>query len=193
MICALALLLLLDVSGSFEEPDFLLAREAHASAFESPEIHQIIERVGGISVRMVQFAEATIPITDWVVINTVAESNYYAMQIRGFPRTQYGGTYTGSAIMQSVRMFETSPCGDEQVIDIVTDGEGAGMPAGRDYAITMNVKINAIGMVTRYGDPTDWLRDNVITPGGFIGTTDSAGLERALRRKMVTEMAGTYD
>jgi hypothetical protein len=191
--CTLLLLLLLDASGSVDDLHWPQQIEAHAEAFEHPAVISAIAAAGPIVVRAAHYSDVLLPLTGWREISSAAEAHAFARELRGAERVLTGDTRTGEAIAAGVAMLSAGPGCDAAVIDLVTDGpENAGRPTAqaRDEAAAVDVRINALGIATDRGDPTDWLRENAETPGGF--TVRAAGwwdMALALRRKIVREIA----
>lgn len=162
--CTLALILLLDSSGSVEPGDWRRQVEGHARAFESEEVAHVIEREGSV-----------------------------------------GGTMTAAALEDAQRAMTTAPCEPErQIVDLVTDGpanDHVRVPAVRDGLAEAGIRLNALFVETAIGrreahgrgyeDGLEWLRAEVVTPGGMALAAEGWGdFERAIRRKIVLEVAG---
>lgn len=189
--CSLALVLLLDASGSVSAPDFALQQEGHAAAFEAEHITRVIEREP-MAVTAFGFGDLAEAMTPWRVLRSRADAMSFAAELRLAPRPWSGGTNIGRAIMAGVEAFNDTPCAAEsRVIDLVTDGEAAEAPAqnARDQAELAGIKINALGV----GPDTaaDWLRENAVTMGGFVmHASDWSDFARAVSRKITLEVAG---
>ncbi len=189
--CAVALVLLMDASGSVSAADFALQQEGHAAAFEAEQITRVIEREP-MAVQAFGFGDLAEAMTPWRVLSSRADAASFAAELRLAPRPWSGGTNIGRAIMAGVEAFNETPCAAEQrVIDLVTDGEAAETPAqnARDQAELAGIKINALGV----GNETAaaWLRDNAVTTGGFVMHAESWGdFARAVVRKVTLEVAG---
>jgi hypothetical protein len=102
-----------------------------------------------------------------------------------------GSTYTGDAVLEGLRVLDAAPCGDTQVLDIVSDGVpngGAPLAEARDAAHAAGVRINVL-LVAGTDAEADRLRDEAVTPGGFLMRAGSWGeFARAVARKLVTEI-----
>jgi hypothetical protein len=203
--CAVALIMLLDFSGSYNVSDWQRQVEGHARAFESQEVIGAIERESGIAVRAFAFNDVSRALTDWQVLRTQAEAQVYANELRrrgamlGLPS---GGTQTAFALQQALDEVERAPCEpDQRVLDVVTDGVSFDDPAPiRDEAEVRGVRINglfvhtAIGAETtsrrQYQDGAEWMRDNVITQGGTLSRVNNwDAFVYAIRAKIVLEIA----
>lgn len=191
MICALALVLLLDASRSIQPDQWLLQTGGHADAFEAPAIHHAIERGPGIAVTAIAFGMGSRQLIDWRVIQSAAEARSFAASLRRADQGDDTGTDIGQALMAGLRALGRAPCQpDEEVLDLVTDGIAPVEPVlrARAYAEVQGVKINAIGV----GDPgaAEWLRQHAVTPGGFsIQVEDWAAFGPAIRGKITMEVA----
>lgn len=189
-VCAVALALLLDASGSVRPDNWAMQMEGHAAAFEAQQITRVIEREP-MAVTALAFSDTAEPLVGWRVLNTAADAARFAAELRQAPRPWSGGTNIGAAIMAGVEAFNETPCAAEQrVVDLVTDGEAAELPArnARDQAELAGVRINALGV----GNDTaaEWLRENAITMGGFaMHAAGWADFARAVVRKISLEVA----
>lgn len=192
MNCATALLLMLDVSGSINPEAFALQRDGHAAAFRSPAVVRSIAR-DGLAVAVMQWHSAQHVALGWRVLSSAADAEQMARDVEAMPRHGAGSTHTGAAITAGLALLETAPCGDQATLDIVTDGPGDGpVTEARDAAVAAGVRINGLGVRTAFaafGDPVEWLRENVATPGGFVLEANGWGqFADAVRRKLSTEV-----
>jgi hypothetical protein len=193
--CAVALVLLMDASGSITDRDMRLQLDATARALVSEEVTNIIQRLhGGLAVRAIAFGPWPERITPWVIIQTPQQASDFALRLRQYQRDDaiQNGTYLGRALEFAIDQFEQTPCQpDEMVIDVSTDGEADPIPVqeARDRAEESLIRINAIGI----GRPellSLFLYQNVITSDGFYMTVESwQDFERAIRRKISLEIA----
>jgi Ca-activated chloride channel homolog len=193
--CAVALVLLMDVSGSLTDQHMRQQQDATARALTSERITDIIQTLpGGLAVKAIAFGPWPDVITPWTIIQTPEQASNFALQLRQYQRddTIQNGTYLGRAMNFAIDQFDSAPCEpDEMVIDISTDGEADPGPVqeARDRAEELLVRINAIGI----GRPellSSFLYQNVITSTGFHMTVESwHDFERAIRRKIALEIA----
>lgn len=193
MNCAVALILLLDASGSVGFPEWRMQIEGHAEALASPEIARVIEREGGVAVQVRAFADTSAAIMPWRVLATAAEAHQAAVDLLTAYRPFNGGTAIGDAMADGLREMEQAPCGDQRVMDVVTDGENNGgrVPSAvRAEAEASGVQVNALGVRGPMGSPFAWLRENVATARGFVvEAEDWDDFARAIRRKITWEIA----
>jgi Ca-activated chloride channel homolog len=193
-LCAAAIFLALDASASVSFPAWEQQIEAHAEAFEHPEIRSLIRATGPIYVRAAQFSDTVRAITPWVRLTSDDDAFAYARVLRGTERMSPGGTALGAVIRWGVATLADRPECERHVIDVVTDGEADVVPveAARDEAAAADVQINALGIRGEWQlDPREWLQTHVITPGGFAAAAeDWRSIAIALRRKLIREIAG---
>ncbi len=192
--CAVALVLLLDASGSVSSEDWRMQANGTAEAIADDAVVRIIERQGAVAMTAIAFSDITRPLVPWRIVTSAADAQSFAHALREAPRTLYGGTRIGEAITDALAAFEEAPCQAEQeVIDVSSDGDADPVPTtrARDAAAERGVRVNAIGIGRLPGGtPADWLRDNAITMGGFaLSAGDWGDFARAMRRKLAMELA----
>lgn len=188
--CAVALVLLLDASGSIGAADWQLQLDGHAAALESPAVHAVIEREP-IAVMAFAFADHTRELLGWRLLTHPAQAILAGRELRQAARGMSGGTDIAGAIRDASAAFTDAPCEPEQaVIDVVSDGEASG-PAtvrARDEAYAVGIKIN--GLFVGHGDGAEWMREHLATPGGFVMSVQGWDMfASAVRRKIVLETA----
>jgi hypothetical protein len=191
VICATALVLLMDASTSIFPTEWLEQVEATARAVESAEVADAIARGGAIAVKAVAFAEDTAPMTDWALLRNADDARAYAERLRAVRRALHGGTDIGRAIMAAHAALGAAPCeADRHVIDLSTDGEApeGATAAARDAAQMDGVTINAI-VVGAQARPES-VREHAITGDGFlIQASDWHQYAAMVRRKVILETA----
>lgn len=191
MICAVALVLLLDASGSVSAPDWSLQQEGHAAAFEAAQITRVIEREP-MAVTAKAFSDTAALMVGWRVLRSAADASAFAAELRQAHRPWSGGTNIGAALEAGIEAFGATPCQPEsRVIDLVTDGEAAALPAemARDQAEQQGIRINALGV--GHDGAAAWLREHAVTVGGFAMHAASwEDFGRAVLRKVTLEVAG---
>jgi hypothetical protein len=189
--CALALVLLLDASASIFPAEWQLQAEGHAAAFEDAAVLRAITRGPGVAVSALSFSDEAREMVPWRILRSAEDARGFADALRTSPRGEVAGTDIGGAIFAALDQFATAPCApEEEVIDLVTDGESAEARThqARAYAEAQGVRVNALGV----GPPEagDWLREHAITPGGFaMAAPDWASFAAAIRRKVTLELA----
>jgi len=192
--CAIALVLLLDASGSVTAEDWRMQVQGTADGIADEAVTRIIERQGAVAMTAIAFSDHTVPMVPWRIVTSAAQAGDFASALREAPRALYGGTRIGEAIEDAVLALDAAPCEAEQeVIDVASDGDADPAPAirARDAAAARGVRVNAIGIGRLPGgNPADWLRDNAVTMGGFsLDVRDWSDFARAMRRKLQMELA----
>lgn len=191
MICAAALVLLLDASGSILQGEWREQVEATAAALESSEFAYAIERAGPVAVAAIAFSTRTADLTGWHVLTNTAEASAYAERLRQAPRALSGGTDIGWALSAAREALRAAPCApDRLVIDLSTDGDApeTGTALARDAAQADGVTINVISVGE--GARPDSLREHAVTGDGFlIHAADWSHYAALVRRKILMETA----
>lgn len=191
MLCAIALVLLLDGSGSMSPRDWQTQREQTALAIESPEVINAIERQGAIAVRASAFNVREYHSTPWRLLQNRLDAIGFANEVRQI--TNMGGlTSIGNVLLEAQESFEQVPCvPDQQIIDLSTDGidNDASIAAARDAVQIAGTRINVIAVTDAEG--AERLRANAVTGDGFLLHASSWDQYPALfRRKIIIESAG---
>ena len=192
--CAVALVLLMDASGSINDAEWALQRDGTAEALTDPAVLGVLRRQGAVAITAIAFAEETQVLVPWAVVAADADAQAFANGLRSAPRALWGGTYIGPALEDAAAALDAAPCAAEQeVVDIASDGGSDVMPAEAARAMLelRGVRVNALGIGTLPGDdPARWLRAHAVTSGGFALSADGwAGFARAMRRKLAMELA----
>lgn len=182
----LELSLLVDVSGSVDNNEFILQRNGYVDAFSNPDIfNNFISQgsIGQIAVNLVYWSGANQQqeSVGWTLIDSVTASQDFANAIALAARPFSGLTAIGDAINFAVPGFSTNDFdGQRWVIDISGDGRtnsGANTAAARDAALVAGVDaINGIVIGNEFGLPA-FYADNVI--GGINATGVPAFLRTA--------------
>jgi hypothetical protein len=190
----------MDGSTSLSDAQWAMAVEAHARAFESPRLAQLVKREGPVAAAAVAFAGLPTDLVGWRLMKTEADLHAFADELRGHVIRGFhtgDGTGTGNAILRGLRLLEEMPDCERQIVDVATDGEsntGVAPEAARDRAEQAGVQVNAVVLRTQTNDqPVDWARDRVTTMGGFaLEATSWEAWERAIQRKIVMELAALH-
>jgi hypothetical protein len=202
----LALVLAVDVSLSMEPDEQELQRQGFVEAFQSPEVHEAIEKgmLGRIAVVYVEWAgaghqEVVVP---WTVIEQPADGHAFGARLAQKPLQRSGYTSASGAIDFSLaQLRESGVTPIRQVIDISGDGannQGRIVTAARDEAVAQGVTINGLLLMLKRPeglwdiDNLDlYFRDCVIGgPGAFmIPVREKAQFAEAIRAKVVREIA----
>lgn len=186
--CAVALVLLLDVSGSIDAAAWRLQVEGHAEALTAPAVVRQVEREG-VAVALVQFDHGARLALPWRVLRAAQDAQDAAEAIRGMERTGAGMTATSAALEAAEAALDAAPCGDREVVDLVTDGPpnaGDDTEPVRQRLIARGAQVNGLSVGR---DAADWMRESVVSPFGFaLAVEDWAGFAAAMRRKLVMEL-----
>lgn len=195
MICALALVLLMDVSASMSDHSYRLQRDGVRDAFLNPQLQQIIEREpDGVAITVIEWASTSVTVVPWQHLRTTSDVTEFAQKVSVLNRAAWGFTALGNAVHHALNEIEHAPCEpDRSIIDVSGDGvtnEGVSATHARDRAHAQGVIINGLPILAHDNrDMEMYYRENVITPGGFVivahGFEDFA---RAIRRKLVLEI-----
>lgn len=192
--CAVALVLLMDVSASVSEAEWAKQRDGTAEAFSHPAIQRTIENLdGGIAVKVLSFGGKAEVMVPWHTVKSAEQAADLAAKIKSTPRRAQLSTEIGKAIDAATEQFATAPCEPERkVIDISTDGIASPIPTqeARDRAQKAQITVNAIGVGTNVEIET-FLRDHTITEDGFAVISEGwDDFALAIRRKIIREIAG---
>lgn len=189
--CVVALVLLLDTSSSIQLPDWVLQVEGHAAAFEDPRVHRAIERGPGVAVTALAFGQGSRELVPWTILRGEEDAQDFAADLRNAQHSRDSATDIGGALSDGIQTLARAPCrADQEVIDLVTDGEADPGPARRSRAAAhaLGIRINAVGVGA--AGAGDWLRENAVTPSGFaIQISDWEAFAPAIRRKIEVEVA----
>ncbi len=191
-VCAAALVLLPDASGSILPDEWRVQVEATAAGLEDAAVACILERGPGVAAKAIAFSDDTTTLVGWRHLRTAEDARRFAAALRAAPRGASAGTDIGRALEVALDSLDAAPCEAEQeVIDLSTDGEAPAGPvhAARERAAGRGARINALGV----GAPeaAEWLRENAVTPGGFaLHAGRWEDYPAAIRRKLTLELAG---
>jgi hypothetical protein len=193
--CALALVLLFDVSGSISDSEMRTQRDGTADALVSEDIVNIVEATpDGIALQATAFGPWPEAVVPWVHARSREDLVVFADQLRGYERDDeiQNGTYTGRAIRFAANQFQEMPCvADQHIIDVTTDGETelSALVSARDDAEAVGITINAIA-IGEGSYLVEYLRENLVTSFGFVmPARDASIFRRAIRRKIAMELA----
>jgi Ca-activated chloride channel family protein len=192
--CTLALVLLMDVSGSISHEHYEMQRDATAQALASPEIVRLAEQREGIAVTVLMFSWRTMVVLPWRIISSQEQANDIASELSAISRPSSASTFTGTALEKSLDQFEHAPCREEMVVDISTDGPSDDTPLLAEQmrrAVSMGVTVNGLAINEPYSEEiSQWFQENLRTPDGFIVEIHNMdSYHQAIRRKLVREIA----
>ena len=197
-LCALSLILAMDVSGSMDEREYQLVTEGYGEALRDPRTAGAVSSApyGRIAIAVTQWASEQAVVVAWTVVGP-ADLPALADQVQFAPRSvPAGSTNLDDAIVHAVALMDQAPCGDRMVIDVSGDGEhntGA-YGSGRYLAEQRGVTINGLPIVSAESpDLAEWYAEHVQTGFGSF-TRPAHGYEdvgHAMISKLGTEIAGT--
>jgi Protein of unknown function (DUF1194) len=192
MVCAIALVLLMDISASVSADNWILQRNQTAAAVESSEVIDAISQQGAIAISTMLFGSRTHMAMPWRMLRNAGDAHAAANEIRSINRIADISTEIGRAVNDASQNLDSVPCEpDQKIIDLSTDGQSypPEMESARDAAQLAGIRINVI--VVGSEDDAQALRDSVVTHDGFLLHADSWSQYPALfRRKIVLELAG---
>ncbi len=193
----LELVLLIDVSASVSNEEFLLQIGGLAAAFTSPAVLNAIKKSGGIAVCVIQWAQQAYQYksVDWKHLHSDIDGLKFAAQIVSIPRqTPSGQTAIGNALMFALNELDiNSFTGLRRVIDLSGDGrsnDGRLLKPARAAVIEHNVTINGLAILNEVSDLKEYFRSQLIGgPGAFVITArDYTDFSRAIREKLEREI-----
>lgn len=198
--------LVADVSLSMTDDEKAFQRDAYAAAFRSHEVIDAIESgpVGCIGVNLIYFANLQQEAVGWSKICNAAQANAFALAVSQRDTGDLGSfTAIGSAMRYAFATIQTAPfyAPPEEVrriIDVSADGttnDGERPDRVRAEITAAGVTINGLPILI---DPefdkavlAHFTDDVVGGPSHFLEPVYGLGdLPRALRRKLVLEIAG---
>jgi hypothetical protein len=148
------------------------------------------------AIAVVMWSTGSRLVIPWRIIRTQEDSESLASELEQIERPMTGGTFMYVAVDYSIDLFESAPCTPErQVIDVSADAydDDNHVELARDRAAELGITINGLPIVTPQApDLEEYFNDYVATPDGFVVRAESwAGYTRAIRNKIIREIAGT--
>lgn len=203
----LELSLVVDVSGSVDNGEFILQRDAYEAAFLNPTIQNLIFSGGvynKIAVNFIYFSTTAVQVVGWTEIHDVASATAFANAIGAAARPTTGmvGTATGigNGIQLSYQGFATNNFdAARQVIDVSGDGAnntGLAPSTARDAALAAGIDtINGLVILGETGLTAHYTA-NVIggtnadgNPAFVRAANGFAAFSTAIEDKLVAEIA----
>jgi Protein of unknown function (DUF1194) len=194
-----ALVLLVDVSGSIDDREYILQRDGIAQAFRDPAVAEAIRNqpYGAMAVTLIEWSSSETVVAPWTIVHDKQDTARFANMVASVNRSSSGATCIGDAIVFALAALDECACRPvRRVIDVSGDGIGNGGRIGvdnaREMALAAGITINGLPIL----DPTEddvapYYRDRVIGgTGSFI--VEANGFEdftRALRHKLILEIA----
>ena len=204
----LELILAVDVSGSMDEEEHILQRQGYVAAFRHPEVLNTMMSgfFGRVAVTYVEWAGPVSQVVSvpWRIIDGKDSAGAFADILADEPIAFIRGTSISGGIAFAAGLFDDNGIeGTRRVIDVSGDGAnnmGQPVEAARDLALARGIVINGLPLLltprlyfwTGGAGLDDYYRDCVIGgPGSFvIPVTKKVHLARAIRRKLLLEIAG---
>lgn len=205
----LELVLAIDISGSIDREEAELQRQGYVDAITDPEIIRAIRGgiLGRIAVTYFEWAGKGFQdrVVDWTVIDGAAAARAFADKLASLPVGSGPWTSISDAILFGGRLFPDNGIeGTRRIIDISGDGpnnSGRPVTAARDAVVAQGITINGLPIMNdrptfgRMPMPNlDLYYRNCVIGGrgAFIVVAENfRTFARAIRRKMILEIAGT--
>jgi hypothetical protein len=192
-VCAAAIVLALDVSGSVSAAHADMQRDETAAALTSPAVIHAAQ--DGLAVAAIMFGSYATTVMHWRVIHTAEDAQAAAEHLRRQPRAERGGTNVAGALRASLGLLDAIPCTPERrIIDISGDGRNSG---GNEAVaevvadvVASGTELNALPIIADEPDVADWYREHVTGPAnGFTIEATPESFARAIRLKLSLEVA----
>ncbi len=194
--CALALVLLIDVSGSVSSDRYALQHAGVAQALTEPQVeHALLSQEGGMAITVVEWSDRRQTVVPWHMIHAAADVSAVSEMLAGAQRSMTGSTAMGDALHEGLLALNRAPCEpSRKIIDISGDGrnnDGSVAPDDvRLRARANNVVINGLPIRGDEPDVADYYRGHVITEDGFVIEAKSFDdFAVAIRTKLLTEVS----
>ncbi|WP_395021732.1 DUF1194 domain-containing protein [Dongia sp.] len=202
-----ALVLVVDASGSIDTEEFVLQRDGIAGAVTDGEVLGAIMggRHGKIAISLVEWGSpgGATKVVDWRIVGDAGSAGAFADAVRSAPRAMQSYNAIGDGMVLATALIDACLCDPtRRVIDVSGDNpdmrSNLSAPIARDLAVKAGITVNALAIlqddrVGPGGKP--WLvevyEQTVI--GGFgafvIPARTRADFARALRQKLIQEIA----
>jgi Ca-activated chloride channel homolog len=198
--CAVALLLLLDVSGSVSTNNYELQKHGIVEAFSDINLRKTIAKLDRVAISVLQWSNNSKISIPWTILSSEEDISVFVDSVKNMTRSFSGDTALAKALEQGISYFEKTPCeADNKIIDISGDGKETLLPieerekatnAQRDRASELYITINGLPILAVEKDIVDWYRTNVITQDGFlIAAENYDDFGRAIKLKLIREIA----
>lgn len=192
MICELALILALDVSGSVSGEHFRLQRDATAEALS---YSMRPSAAAPIAVQVIMWETLPHVVIDWTILRSASDVRMLATQLQQVERPGMASTNLTTLMNTALDNFAHAPCVPErQVLDVSGDGasDEADMDQAQARAEAMGVQVNGLPIVTTLQpyDIVEYFRQQVITPDGFVIAAHTwQDFAHAIRSKLALEIS----
>jgi hypothetical protein len=202
-----ALVLVVDASGSIDDGEFLLQKRGIAEAVQHP---RVLAAIAGNPLQRlaIAYVEWGTPggartVVGWMIVEDDASAAAFGQAVLGAPRSSQSYNAIGDGIVHATALLALCPCeATRGVIDISGDNPDnrslVPAPFARDQAVAAGHTVNALAitdgsLLGSRGKPVlvENYEANVIGgPGAFLMTaTSRADFMQALLDKMVLEIS----
>ncbi|MCC0019179.1 MAG: DUF1194 domain-containing protein [Hoeflea sp.] len=198
-LCALSLVLALDVSSSVDRDEFDLQTSGLARALRDPEVRRSIIAAGGIQATAMEWSGRyqQVDITSWTLLGGDADIFDFADRIEGHQRThEEFPTALGYALGYAATRLNKAPldCA-RSVIDVAGDGiNNEGFEPALAYRNFDFSEVTVNGLVIRGTDPDPvayYENEVIYGPGAFVVVAENFDdYEAAMKRKLLREING---
>jgi len=194
--CALALVLLVDVSGSVSPDRYELQHTGVAQALTDPHVqHVLLSQPGGMAITVIEWSDRRHVVVPWHMVQSADDVSAVAETLRGAQRSMTGSTAMGDAMAEGVATFGRAPCEPvRKVIDVSGDGrnnDGSVAPDDvRVRAHAQGITVNGLPIRGDEPDVADYYRNHVVTEDGFVIEAKSFDdFAVAIRYKLLMEIS----
>jgi hypothetical protein len=194
--CALALVLLIDVSGSVSPDRYELQHTGVAQALTDPHVqHVLLSQPGGMAITVIEWSDRRHVVVPWHMVQSADDVSAVAETLRGAQRSMTGSTAMGDAMAEGVAALDRAPCEPvRKVIDVSGDGrnnDGSIAPDDvRVRAHARSITINGLPIRGDEPDVADYYRGHVVTQDGFVIEAKSFDdFAVAIRYKLLMEIS----
>jgi hypothetical protein len=195
---SVALVLLVDASGSIDSAEWDDQRAGTAAALASPEVAAAVFDTPhqALALTLVFFSgwneqQVAVP---WRRVSTPAELAAFGAAALAAPRDHGGFTSLSGALYLARQLLDGCPWpAEKRVVDASFDGinnNGDPVELARDELVAAGITINALPIVAEEKNLAQYAEDSVIGgPGAFVvPAVDHADYAAALKRKLVLEL-----
>ncbi|MBO0709938.1 MAG: DUF1194 domain-containing protein [Acetobacteraceae bacterium] len=194
--CALALVLLVDTSGSVSAERYALQHTGLAQALTDARVERgLLNQDGGVAVTVIEWSDRRQTVVPWRLIRSKDDVSAVAEILAGAQRSMTGSTAMGEAEAEGLDALDRAPCqATRKVMDVSGDGrnnDGRFAPDDvRVKARQHGVTINGLPILGDEPDVADYYRGHVITADGFVIEAKSYDdLAMAIRSKLMLEVS----
>ena len=195
----LALVMVIDVSGSIDPGEYRLQHEGIARAFETPAVLSAIAGGphGAIDVAVIEWSDRhkQTMIVPWTRVSDRGSSAAFAAHVRSAHRTSAGLTSIGDALLAAAaafKMLDDHPA--RQVIDLSGDGIaniGPKPAEVRDTLVAQGITINGLAILQHEPWLSSYYDQNVVGGQGsfLLDVQGYKSFAQAMQEKLIDEIA----